>query len=319
MSTPDESSLFGLAAVVTALATLVQTIRSAPPRPRRAKRRRRAPEPDPPPPAPPSSDPPPAPAAARGAVAWRLGLTLVFAAASLVTGGGRPAFALDVAPHHHADVSGSASCAAGDQLVRWSIGNSDARRPMTITSAVAALDGAPWPVVGYVSPVAAHDATEATTTLPSGPTGSLTLTVAGSWPDGHQSTRSASVALVGDCSPATSTSTSSTSSPAPSTSTSSPAPSTSVAGVSTVPATGGSSISQTPPAQLADTGGPVLDAAIAGAAVVLLGLVFVMAYRVDRQLGQLPRITRRVRRRRRARTARRRSATAPEQTDTGPR
>lgn len=291
----DASPWFGIAAVITALATLVETIRRQPPR--TPRRRRRAADPPPPGPTP---EPPPATSTAR--IGIRALLTLVFAGASALTGPPVSALAPPV-PFHHATLAGTVACdVAGDQLVTWAIGNSQANEPMTIVAATAALNGAPWPVVGYVSPVAPSGATEATTTLSGTLTGSLVITVRGRWPDAHHSVRSAGVELLGGCS----TSTTSTTAPA-STTTTSPAPSTTiapqlgttsttaVAAVVAPPSSAASSIAHAP--QLAATGGPVLDAAIAGLSVTLLGAVFLMAYRTDRRLGAT--------RRRRGRNARR--------------
>lgn len=283
----DSSTWFGIAACITALATLVQTIRATTPPKRR--RRRSTDTNSTPPPAPPVEPEP----AARAAIAWRGALALIFAGASIVTG--HPAYALDVVPAHHAEISGVSTCSAGDQIVTWSIGNSQPKEAMTIVSARAALQGDVWPVVGYTSPVAPSGATEATTTLPGGSTGALVLTVRGSWPDGHRSARQASVGLSGDCPPPTSTTTAPpTSTSEPTTTTSTPAPSTTSAPqpattpTTLAPATSSPSPStSTPwPTSLALTGSPVLGPVIAGLAVILLGVTFIMAFRADRRLGR---------------------------------
>jgi LPXTG-motif cell wall-anchored protein len=98
---------------------------------------------------------------------------------------------------HSALLSGSTVCSDGSHVVNWSIGN-DWPTPMTITSATATMNNQSYPVVGYTSPVYAGSPTSAISTVP-GSTGSVTLTVHSSWPDGVTHTLSTSVALIHDC------------------------------------------------------------------------------------------------------------------------
>lgn len=276
--TPDASTLLGLAAVITASATLLQTIRATPPRPARAKRAKR------PPAAEGVDHAPDPPAAARLAIAWRFLLTIVFAGASAATG--PPAGALVPIAAHHALLSGSTSCAAGAQLVTWEIGNEQPRKPMTIVSATATLNDASWPVDGYTNPVAPSGTTEAHTTLSGTLSGPLALDVAGSWPDGHHWSGSASVALLGDCESTTTTSpvSTSTTSPTPTSPTTASTPSSVLPRSTDVVTTMAPSSPTTSPApNLAATGGPVADAVVVGLSVTALGSCVLLILRNRRR------------------------------------
>jgi LPXTG-motif cell wall-anchored protein len=120
------------------------------------------------------------------------------AVASLV-GLAAPAYA------HHTSVRGSVECSNGDHLVHWDIQNDESDQPMTIVSATASVGGQSYPVVGYTSPVATLAYTSATTTVPNGVGGTITLTVHATWPDEYSVTNTASVNLTPNCCTTTTT------------------------------------------------------------------------------------------------------------------
>jgi hypothetical protein len=139
-----------------------------------------------------------------GASARRKG---VVAAASLavvglfVVGTAVPAWA------HYPVLSGYTVCSDGPHVITWSIGNSEANKTMHIDSATATLGAQTFAVTGYSADVAGS-ATSATTTLPTGSSGSVTLSVQVSWPvDNFHATDHTSVTLISGCSPSTTTTT----------------------------------------------------------------------------------------------------------------
>jgi LPXTG-motif cell wall-anchored protein len=129
----------------------------------------------------------------------------VVAAAVLTTAA--PAYA------HHSVLGGSTECFDGDHLVTWSIqAQSVVDLPMTIESATATNNGATYAVTGYSNPVEDETTTFATTIVPSGSTGTVTLHVHSTWPDDVEYTGETSVELEDDCSASSTTTT-----PAPTT------------------------------------------------------------------------------------------------------
>jgi LPXTG-motif cell wall-anchored protein len=127
----------------------------------------------------------------------------VVAAAVLSTAA--PAYA------HHSVLSGSTACSDGEHVVTWSIqAVSRVQLPMTIDSAFATNNGTTYAATGYASPINDGDTTYATTVLPAGSTGTVTLQVHSTWPDGVQYTNSTSVELQHDCLPSTTTTTEAT-------------------------------------------------------------------------------------------------------------
>jgi LPXTG-motif cell wall-anchored protein len=124
----------------------------------------------------------------------------VVAAAVLSTAA--PAYA------HHSVLSGSTECSDGEHVVTWSIqAVSVVHLPMTIESASATNNGTTYSVTGYTSPVTDGETTYATTVLPAGSTGTVTLHVHSTWPDNVEYTDETSVELVTDCQPGTTTTT----------------------------------------------------------------------------------------------------------------
>lgn len=111
------------------------------------------------------------------------------------------AFAADPIPAHHAILSGTDSCSNGEHVIDWTIGNSVAKRAMTIVSATAVFTpgGTVYSVDGYTSPVPGAGSTTATSTLPGGAIGTVEITVDGHWPDGHESVRHADVLTAVSC------------------------------------------------------------------------------------------------------------------------
>ncbi|HTD50715.1 MAG TPA: hypothetical protein VK771_08950, partial [Acidimicrobiia bacterium] len=79
---------------------------------------------------------------------------------------------------------------------------------MTIDTAVATINGQSYAVTGYANPVAQNATTFATTLVPGGVNGTITLTVHAVWPDNFSSTQSTSVALDSQCTTSTPSTTS---------------------------------------------------------------------------------------------------------------
>jgi LPXTG-motif cell wall-anchored protein len=112
---------------------------------------------------------------------------------------------------HHSVLSGSTECSDGEHVVTWTIENiSGVNLPMTIDAASATNDGDNHTVTGYTSPVPDSDTTSATSVLPGGSTGDVTLHVEVSWPDDYTWSGDTSVELEHDCTPASSTTTEAT-------------------------------------------------------------------------------------------------------------
>jgi hypothetical protein len=109
---------------------------------------------------------------------------------------------------HSAILSGQTVCSDSEHVVNWTIGN-DFDLPMEIVSATAEVDDTSYPVQGYTSPVPNLGETSATTIVPGGVTGTITLTVQVEWTDDNKDEESESVDLEEDCSASTTTSTSS--------------------------------------------------------------------------------------------------------------
>jgi len=170
--------------------------------------------------------------AGRLAVAAAVVVVGVFTAAA-------PAYA------HHSVLSGSTECYDGEHVVTWSIqAVSVVHLPMTIVSATATNNGNTYAVTGYTSPVNDGETTSATSVLPAGSTGDVTLHVYVTWPDDVDYTDETSVPLEDDCMPASTTTTeaATTTTEAPTTTTEAPtttteAPTTTIVveGSTTVP------------------------------------------------------------------------------------
>ncbi len=107
---------------------------------------------------------------------------------------------------HDSLVSGQSVCSDGAHVITWAIGNSDVTHTMHIDSATAALGTEMFAAIGY-SDVSGAGPTFATTTVPGGLTGDVTLTVIASWSDGFQNSATASVTLESGCSPTTTSTT----------------------------------------------------------------------------------------------------------------
>ena len=105
---------------------------------------------------------------------------------------------------HRALLKGWTSCSNGEHVVLWSIGN-DFELPMTIDSATAAIGATSYAVTGYDATVANVGTTSATTIVPGGEAGTLTLTVHATWTDQYTDTEHASVDLESDCTSTTTT------------------------------------------------------------------------------------------------------------------
>jgi LPXTG-motif cell wall-anchored protein len=101
---------------------------------------------------------------------------------------------------HPATVTGVASCSDGAHLVTWTITNGLAKKPMTVT-ATSIAEGVVYNVSVVTNPVPGGGSTEATTVVPGGVTGAITITVVGTWPDGFSRTVTATVGLPDKCTP----------------------------------------------------------------------------------------------------------------------
>ena len=101
---------------------------------------------------------------------------------------------------HHAMVTGVASCSDGSHLVTWTITNDLAKNPMTVT-ATSIAEGVAYDVSVVTNPVPDGGSTQATTVVPGIVTGTITITVVGTWPDEFSRTFTASVELPETCVP----------------------------------------------------------------------------------------------------------------------
>src|SRR5690349_10357045 len=105
---------------------------------------------------------------------------------------------------HTAKVSGVETCPGQNHLVTWTISN-DFHTAAHIDSAVATLGGDTFSVDGLApNPVPPNNGTAtATTTVPGDRTGTITLTIHATWPDGFQQTAHGSVDLSPPCNEST--------------------------------------------------------------------------------------------------------------------
>ena len=108
---------------------------------------------------------------------------------------------------HHPVLSGQTVCSNGDHLITWSIGNSETGTTMNIQTATATLGAQTFAVTGYATSVGPSGTTSATTTVPGGSTGDVTLSVFAKWSDGVTATRTTTVHLQSSCTPLTTTTT----------------------------------------------------------------------------------------------------------------
>lgn len=106
---------------------------------------------------------------------------------------------------HTTDVTGVAVCSDGSHLVTWTITNNQAHRAMTVT-ATASAEGVAYDVSLVTNPVPGGASTEATSVVPGGVTGAITITVHALWTDGVRRTATATVELPVDCSTTVTTS-----------------------------------------------------------------------------------------------------------------
>jgi len=114
------------------------------------------------------------------------------------------AFALP-AGAHVGTVTGVASCSDGAHLVTWTITNGQPRKAMTVTASASA-EGVTYDVAVVTNPVPKDASTEATTVVPGGVTGTITITVVATWPDEFTKTITATVGLPDQCTPTETTS-----------------------------------------------------------------------------------------------------------------
>ncbi|HEY0399268.1 MAG TPA: hypothetical protein VGF00_12820 [Acidimicrobiia bacterium] len=140
---------------------------------------------------------------------------------------------------HYPVVSGTRACAiSGQYVVTWTVKNSESTQKMTVDAA-SVTSGT---VAGLLGQYAGGASRTGTTTLPGTQTGTVTLSVHGTWPDGVKATKTAVVTLAGDCKPPVTTTTTTappttTTTQAPTTTTTAP-PTTTTTGAPTTTTTG---------------------------------------------------------------------------------
>ncbi|HEV7687980.1 MAG TPA: hypothetical protein VGQ80_15505 [Acidimicrobiia bacterium] len=165
---------------------------------------------------------------------------------------------------HYPVVSGTKVCAiSGQYVVTWTVKNSESTQKMTVDAATVTSGT----VAGLLGQYAGGASRTGTTTLPGTQTGTVTLSVHGTWPDGVKATKTAVVTLAGDCKPpvTTTTTTSTTTTtrpPVTTTTTSAPTTTTTVAPTTTTTAapttttTQGPTTTTTAPPTTTTTGAP---------------------------------------------------------------
>jgi hypothetical protein len=141
---------------------------------------------------------------------------------------------------HYPVVSGTKVCAiSGQYVVTWTVKNSESTQKMTVDAA-SVTSGT---VAGLLGEYAGGASRTGTTTLPGTQTGTVTLSVHGTWPDGVKATKTVVVTLAGDCkAPVTTTTTTSTTT----TTTSAPTTTTTVAPTTTTTAPPTTTTTQAP-------------------------------------------------------------------------
>jgi len=110
---------------------------------------------------------------------------------------------------HYPVVSGTSTCSSGQYVINWTVKNSESTQNMTVDVATVTA-GTVTGLTGLTGLYAGGASRTAATTLAGTQTGTVTLSVHGTWPDGVKATKTASVVLKGDCKPPVTTTTSST-------------------------------------------------------------------------------------------------------------
>ncbi|MGO9875969.1 MAG: fibronectin type III domain-containing protein [Acidimicrobiia bacterium] len=125
----------------------------------------------------------------------------------------------------NAIVQGSIQCTGGNQVITWSITNDQVSMGMTIAHALSSIGSQYYTTTGWSHAVGAAGSTSATTSVPEGVLGTITLNVYVTWANGYAAVDGGSVALTSNsCNIATTSTTTTTTSPA--TTTTSPATTT---------------------------------------------------------------------------------------------
>jgi hypothetical protein len=140
---------------------------------------------------------------------------------------------------HTAMVTGVAACSDGAHRVTWTITNDQPHRAMTL-AATSAVGGTAYGVSIVTNPVPGGGTTHASTVVPGGVTGTITITVHATWTDEFMKTVTATVGLPTHCSP-TATTTPPTTTPPTTAPTETTAPT-----ATTAPPTSGSPTSGSP-------------------------------------------------------------------------
>jgi LPXTG-motif cell wall-anchored protein len=172
---------------------------------------------------------------------------------------------------HMAEVTGVASCSDGAHLVTWTITNNHLHKATTVTASASA-EGVAYDVSVVTNPIPADSSTEATTVVPGGVTGTVTITVVATWSDEFTRTVTATVGLPHRCSTTETTAPPTTVPPTTVPPTTAPTPtSVGISPSTIVPTTAPSGVAgvESGPATLANTGSSDSGAAV----VVGLGLM----------------------------------------------
>jgi hypothetical protein len=108
----------------------------------------------------------------------------------------------------HPVLSGQTTCNENQQVVNWSIGNSESGSKLTmdILTVTAAIGATPVGVSGWAAVVPPSGTTHASSTFSGSQTGTVVLTVTATWPSNNVTkTKSTSVTLLTNCEATTTT------------------------------------------------------------------------------------------------------------------
>ncbi|HTD51284.1 MAG TPA: hypothetical protein VK771_11825, partial [Acidimicrobiia bacterium] len=108
----------------------------------------------------------------------------------------------------NAIVQGSIQCTGGNQVITWSITNDQTNLSMTIAHALSSIGTQFYATTGWSHAVGASGSTSATTSVPEGVVGTITLNVYVTWANGFTAVDGGSVDLTStSCNTTTTTTT----------------------------------------------------------------------------------------------------------------
>ena len=114
----------------------------------------------------------------------------------------------------NAIVQGSIQCTGGNQVITWSITNDQVSMGMTIAHALSSIGSQYYATTGWSHDVGPSGSTSATTSVPEGVLGTITLNVYVTWANGYAAVDGGSVALTAtSCNIATTSTTTTTTYP----------------------------------------------------------------------------------------------------------